>query len=212
MTEVATSAYVRYGPDGVPEVEASLHLTGSSWIRCHIYPEHAPILSVTDAHVSVSVSVPEPGQVTDQDVAVARELAGARSPGTWPSWNAARPPAVTAHLLGRAPSGLLPVLRGGKGLPGGSSETSPCRPGGSGVGLCLPGRGDDPGSVPPISEGGPGVRGRRPRNEPTALQMVTVPASSRIRASETPALRPGDGSHPTCVPRGRCRGDKVLGG
>jgi hypothetical protein len=77
MTEIATNACVRYAPDGVPDVEASLRLTGHSRIRCHIYPEHAPILSVTDAHVSVSVSVPEPAHVTDQDVAVARELARA---------------------------------------------------------------------------------------------------------------------------------------
>jgi hypothetical protein len=42
------------------------------------------------------------------------------------------------------PLGYPRVLRGGKGLPVGPIEVSPCRPGGSGVGLCLPGRGDDP--------------------------------------------------------------------
>jgi hypothetical protein len=47
------------------------------------------------------------------------------------------------HLLGRAPSRPLQVLPGGKGLPAGPSEASPCGLGGSGVGLCLPERGDD---------------------------------------------------------------------
>jgi len=52
------------------------------------------------------------------------------------------------HLLGRAPRGLPRVLRDGKGLATGSIEVSPRRPGGSGVGLRLAGRGDDPVCIP----------------------------------------------------------------
>jgi hypothetical protein len=70
-------------------------------------------------------------------------------------------------LFGTAVRGMLiigtlwdtRVLRGGTGLPAGRIEASPCRPGGSGVGLCLSGRGDDPHSDTPLFEGGPGVRG-----------------------------------------------------
>jgi hypothetical protein len=37
------------------------------------------------------------------------------------------------------PRGYPRFSGGGKGPPAGSIEVSPCRPGGSGVGLCLPG-------------------------------------------------------------------------
>ena len=72
-------------------------------------------------------------------------------PGLWEHSTVSRKSVVSVngvehggHLLGRAPSRLLQVLPGGKGLPAGPSEASPCGPGGSGVGLCLPDRGDDP--------------------------------------------------------------------
>jgi hypothetical protein len=42
------------------------------------------------------------------------------------------------------PLGYTGFFEGGKGLPTGPIEASPCRPRGSGVGLCLPERGDDP--------------------------------------------------------------------
>ena len=77
MSAVASSACVRFGADGVPEVETIVHLTSSSYIRCHSYPGHAPILSLTDRHVHVSVTVPDTDAVTGQDVATARQLAAA---------------------------------------------------------------------------------------------------------------------------------------
>jgi hypothetical protein len=56
-----------------------------------------------------------------------------------------------------------PGSPGRQGSARGPIEASPCRPAGSGVGLCLPGRGDDP-FASPISEGGPGC-GAAPREK-----------------------------------------------
>ena len=42
----ATSASVRFGPDGVTGVESFLRLTGRTFIRCCIYDDIAPILAV----------------------------------------------------------------------------------------------------------------------------------------------------------------------
>ena len=77
MTALSSDVYVRFGPDGVAEVDASARLTSLSRIYCHLYGDAAPVLQVTDAHVRLSVSVPDPARVTAQDVALARELAEA---------------------------------------------------------------------------------------------------------------------------------------
>ena len=71
----ATDARVWFGSGGVAKVESFLRLTGRSYLYCHTYDDHAPILSLTDEHVTVSIAVPDTGQVTEQDLAVARELA-----------------------------------------------------------------------------------------------------------------------------------------
>jgi len=71
----ATDARVWFGSGGVAKVESSLRLTGHSYLYCHTYDDHAPILSVTDEHVTVSIAVPDTDQVTAEDLAVARELA-----------------------------------------------------------------------------------------------------------------------------------------
>jgi hypothetical protein len=60
-----------------PQVDASLRLTGSSHIQCSTYPDRPAILSVNDAHVSVSVTVPDPAKVTVDDLDVAVRLAEA---------------------------------------------------------------------------------------------------------------------------------------
>ena len=73
----ATSASVSYTTGGVAEVQSSLRLTGNSYINCYTYGDHAPILGIDDAHVKVSLTVPDTSQVTGQDVAVARHLADA---------------------------------------------------------------------------------------------------------------------------------------
>ena len=77
MTTVGSSASVRFGPDQVMTVESSLHLTSNTSIYCHSYDDHPPILAVTDAHVEMSVTVPEAARVTEQDLACARRLAEA---------------------------------------------------------------------------------------------------------------------------------------
>ena len=73
----ATSASVRFGADGVTGVESFVRLTGRTYIRCCTYGDSAPILAVDDAHVDMSMTVPDPDQVTEDDVATARLLAEA---------------------------------------------------------------------------------------------------------------------------------------
>ena len=74
---MTSDAYVRFGPDGPAGVDAGLHLSGSSFIYCHTYPDNPPILSVRDRHVSVRVTVPDSNRVTPQDLDTARRLADA---------------------------------------------------------------------------------------------------------------------------------------
>jgi hypothetical protein len=75
MSTLPSTAYVQFGPDQVPEVSTSVRLTGLSRMYCHTYPDSAPVVSITDTHVKVSISVPDPDQVTGQDVEHARQLA-----------------------------------------------------------------------------------------------------------------------------------------
>ena len=75
----ATSASVSYTTGGVAEVQSSLRLTGNSYINCYTYDEHAPILGIDDAHVKVSITVPDTSQVTADDLTGARLLAKAVS-------------------------------------------------------------------------------------------------------------------------------------
>ena len=72
-----TSASVRFSAGGVAGVDAFVRLTGQSFIHCCIYDDIAPILAVKDAHVDISITVPGRDEVTDDDLAMARVLAGA---------------------------------------------------------------------------------------------------------------------------------------
>jgi len=74
---ISSDVYVRFSPDGPAGVDAGLHLSGSSFIYCHIYPHGPPILSVRDRHVSVRVTVPDSARVTPEDLDTARKLADA---------------------------------------------------------------------------------------------------------------------------------------
>jgi hypothetical protein len=74
---IPTSAYIKFRPDGVAAVDAGLRLSGASFIMCCTYPDQPPILSVDDRHVSVTVSVPDSGRVSPEDVETARRLADA---------------------------------------------------------------------------------------------------------------------------------------
>ena len=73
----ATSAPVRFCPDGPAEVDSFLRLTGRTYIYCHTYGDSAPIMSVDDAPAKVSMTVPDPARVTEDDVATAQRLAKA---------------------------------------------------------------------------------------------------------------------------------------
>jgi hypothetical protein len=75
MTTLPSGAYVQFGPDHVPEIDASVRLNPASRMYCHTYPDSAPVVSITDTPVKVSISVPDPDQVTGQDVDCARQLA-----------------------------------------------------------------------------------------------------------------------------------------
>ena len=44
MTALSSDVYVRFGPDGVAEVDASARLTSLSGIYCHLYGDAAPVL------------------------------------------------------------------------------------------------------------------------------------------------------------------------
>jgi hypothetical protein len=70
-----TVANIRFRPEGPVGVDASLRLSDRSFIHCCIYADSAPILSLDDQHVSVSITVPDPEQVTPGDVEIARGLA-----------------------------------------------------------------------------------------------------------------------------------------
>ncbi len=72
---ITSTGSVEFGPDGIGEVTAQLHLSAASHIRCHHYDGKAPILSIRDRHVAVSISPPEVELVTAEDVATARRLA-----------------------------------------------------------------------------------------------------------------------------------------
>jgi hypothetical protein len=74
---ITSDVYVRFSPDGPAGVDAGLHLSSSSFIYCHTYPDNPPILSVRDRHVSVRVTVPDSGRVTPEDLDTARRLADA---------------------------------------------------------------------------------------------------------------------------------------
>ena len=72
-----TAATIRLSPKGPIRVGAELRLSGDSFIACHIYTDHPPILQVEDEHVSVTISAPDPKRVTADDVAQAHRLADA---------------------------------------------------------------------------------------------------------------------------------------
>jgi hypothetical protein len=72
-----TVTSIRLYPTGTVRVDASLRLTGDSFIACHIYTDTPPILTVEDEHVSVTIAAHDPKHVTADDVAQAHRLADA---------------------------------------------------------------------------------------------------------------------------------------
>jgi len=74
---LSTVTTIRLGPKGPIRVGAELRLSGDSFIACHTYTDHPPILQVEDEHLSVSVSARDPRHVTADDVAQAHRLVDA---------------------------------------------------------------------------------------------------------------------------------------
>ena len=73
----ATSATVRFGTEGVAEVDSSIRLSGSTYIRCCTYDDAPPILVIEDAPADVSITTPDRKQVTEEDVKLGHRLAEA---------------------------------------------------------------------------------------------------------------------------------------
>jgi hypothetical protein len=74
---LTSDAHLRFSPEGAAQVNASLRISGGTFIYCHTYPAEPPILSVKDRHVSVTVTVPDRDTVTSGDLDAARRLADA---------------------------------------------------------------------------------------------------------------------------------------
>jgi hypothetical protein len=72
---IPSTAHIRFAADGTAQVEAALRLTASSHIRCRTYPDRPAIVTVNDGHVSVTLTVPDPAQVSVDDLEVAVRLA-----------------------------------------------------------------------------------------------------------------------------------------
>jgi hypothetical protein len=75
MTTVQTSATVRFSSSSPVEVEPTIRLNASTRINCHVYDDCAPILAIDDGNVRMSLTVPDTGHVTGQDVNLALALA-----------------------------------------------------------------------------------------------------------------------------------------
>ena len=75
MTE--TQASIRLLADGTVKVEPFIRLTGSTHVMCCTYEDQAPILAIDDGNVRLSLTVPDTGHVTGQDVILAVALADA---------------------------------------------------------------------------------------------------------------------------------------
>jgi hypothetical protein len=70
-----SDASVRFSPQGAAQVDASLRISGGTFIYCHTYQTEPPILSVKDRHVSVTLTVPDRDTITSGDLDTARRLA-----------------------------------------------------------------------------------------------------------------------------------------
>jgi hypothetical protein len=74
---MTATALVRFGGDGLAEVQSYVRLTASTHIQCCTYDDAAPILAIRDGQVDITITNPGQGQVTADDVTFARLLAEA---------------------------------------------------------------------------------------------------------------------------------------
>ena len=74
---MTATASVRFGGDGQAEVQSYVRLTASTYIQCCTYDDAAPILSIRDGQVDITITNPGRGEVTEDDVTFGRALAEA---------------------------------------------------------------------------------------------------------------------------------------
>ncbi len=74
---MTASVSVRFGPDGQATVQSYIRLTASTHIQCCTYADAAPILSIRDGAADITITSPGQGEVTEDDVRFARQLADA---------------------------------------------------------------------------------------------------------------------------------------
>jgi hypothetical protein len=74
---MTASASVRFGQDGQADVQSYVRLTASTHIMCCTYDDAAPILTIRDGAADIVITNPGRGEVTEDDVAFGRQLAGA---------------------------------------------------------------------------------------------------------------------------------------
>jgi len=74
---MTATASVRFGEDGQATVQSYVRLTASTHIQCCTYDDAAPILSIRDVQVDITITCPGRGEVTEDDVTFGRLLAEA---------------------------------------------------------------------------------------------------------------------------------------
>jgi hypothetical protein len=74
---MTATSEVRFGADGTATVQSYVRLTGSTWIRCCTYDDHAPILTINDGPAEITITNPGQSEVTEDDVRFGRLLAEA---------------------------------------------------------------------------------------------------------------------------------------
>jgi hypothetical protein len=74
---MTATAEVRFGGDGPVTVRSYVRLTGSTYIQCCTYDDAAPILSIHDGRVDITITNPGRGEATAEDVTFGRQLAAA---------------------------------------------------------------------------------------------------------------------------------------
>ncbi|MGH3220333.1 MAG: hypothetical protein ACRDPY_16795 [Streptosporangiaceae bacterium] len=74
---MTATASVRFDQDGPIVVQSYIRLTASTNILCCTYDDAAPILSIHDGRVDITITNPGKGEVTADDVLFGRQLAEA---------------------------------------------------------------------------------------------------------------------------------------
>jgi hypothetical protein len=74
---MTATSEVRFSADGTAKVQSYVRLTGSTYIRCCTYDDHAPILTIHDGPAEITITNPGQGEVTEEDVRFGRLLADA---------------------------------------------------------------------------------------------------------------------------------------